>query len=287
MELSFVVAYGLCAQRHNRSIAIFEEHVRIAAGVEYDGSAFCGWQYQDHSPSVQAVVERALSLVANEPVRVVCAGRTDTGVHAAGQVIHFDTGAERSEFSWIRGANSNLPASVSLLWAQPVFETFHARFSAQRRYYRYVIFNRAVRPAYLHRRVTWEYRPLTVEPMQQAAGYLLGEHDFSSYRAMGCQARSPVRTLYRLDVTRRGEFVILDLAANAFLHHMVRNIAGVLMAIGAGEAEPIWAQQVLEQRDRTLGGVTAGPDGLYFMRVDYPPEFELPQPPAAAPPPVW
>ncbi len=259
--------------------------MRIAAGVEYDGSAFCGWQYQEHSPGVQAAVERALSLVANESVRVICAGRTDTGVHAAGQVIHFDTGAERSEFSWIRGVNSNLPASVSLLWARPVPDTFHARFSAQRRYYRYIILNRAVRPACLHRRVAWEYRPLDVEPMQQAASYLLGEHDFSSYRAMACQAKSPIRTLYRLDVMRRDEFVILDLEANAFLHHMVRNIAGVLIAIGAGEAEPIWALQVLKQRDRTLGGVTARPDGLYFMRVDYPPEFALPQPMTATP--IW
>jgi len=143
--------------------------VRIAAGVEYDGSAFCGWQYQDHSPSVQADVEQALSRVADETVRVVCAGRTDTGVHAAGQVIHFDTTAQRSEFSWVRGVNSNLPASVSMLWAQPVNETFHARFSALRRYYRYVIFNRPIRPAYLHRRVSWEYRPLNVEPMHLAA----------------------------------------------------------------------------------------------------------------------
>lgn len=252
--------------------------MRIAAGVEYDGSRFCGWQYQDHSPSVQAAVEQALSRVANHPVRIVCAGRTDTGVHGAGQVIHFDTEAERSDFSWVRGANSNLPASVSLLWAQPVDIRFHARFSAQRRYYRYVIFNRAIRPAYLHQRVSWEYRPLDETRMQSAACYLLGEHDFTSYRAVACQAKSPVRTLYRLDIQRQGEFVILDLEANAFLHHMVRNIAGVLMSIGAGEAEPDWARQVLEQRDRTLGGITAPPDGLYFMRVDYPAEFNLPGP---------
>lgn len=259
--------------------------MRIAAGVEYDGSAFCGWQYQDHSPSVQVAVEQALAKVANHPLRVVCAGRTDTGVHAAGQVIHFDTEAERSEFSWVRGANSNLPDSVRLLWAQPVADHFHARFCARRRYYRYVIFNRAIRPAYLHRRVSWDYRPLEVEPMQEAARYLIGEHDFSSYRAVACQAKSPVRTLYQLDIQRRGEFIVLDLNANAFLHHMVRNIAGVLMSIGAGEATPLWAQQVLEQRDRTLGGITATPDGLYFMRVDYPDEFDLPKPEPAAP--IW
>ncbi|MDY6979056.1 MAG: tRNA pseudouridine(38-40) synthase TruA [Pseudomonadota bacterium] len=250
--------------------------MRIAAGVEYDGSAFCGWQYQDHSPNVQAVVEKALGKVANHPVRVVCAGRTDTGVHAAGQVIHFDTDAERSEFSWVRGTNSNLPASVRLLWTREVEETFHARFKAQRRYYRYVIFNRAIHSACLHKRVSWEYRPLELHPMQQAAKHLLGEHDFSAYRAVACQAKSPVRTLYQLDLRQQGPFIILDLSANAFLHHMVRNIAGVLMRIGAGEAEPDWARQVLELRDRTLGGVTAPPDGLYFTRVDYPGEFELP-----------
>lgn len=250
--------------------------MRIAAGVEYDGSAFCGWQYQDNSPNVQAMVEKALGKVANHPVRVVCAGRTDTGVHAAGQVIHFDTDAERSEFSWVRGANSNLPASVRLLWTREVDETFHARFKAQRRYYRYVIFNRAIHSACLHKRVSWEYRPLELFPMQQAARHLLGEHDFSAYRAVACQAKSPIRTLYQLDIRQQGPFIILDLSANAFLHHMVRNIAGVLMRIGAGEAEPDWARQVLELRDRTLGGVTAPPDGLYFMRVDYPDEFKLP-----------
>lgn len=259
--------------------------MRIAAGVEYDGSAFCGWQYQDHAPSVQATVERALGKVANESVRVVCAGRTDSGVHAAGQVIHFDTSAERDAYSWIRGTNSNLPDSVRLLWTRQVDDSFHARFLARRRYYRYVIFNRTVHPAYLHRRVSWEYRPLDATLMQQAAQHLLGEHDFNAYRAVACQAKSPVRTLYQLDVQRRGQFVILDLAANAFLHHMVRNIAGVLMRIGAGEAEPDWARQVLEQRDRTLGGVTAPPDGLYFMQVDYPEEYDLPRPPAAEP--IW
>jgi len=257
--------------------------VRIAAGVEYDGSAFCGWQYQEHSPSVQAAVEKALSRVANVPLRVVCAGRTDTGVHAAGQVIHFDTTAQRSEFSWVRGANSNLPDSVRLLWARTVDAGFHARFKAQRRYYRYVIFNRAIHPAYLHKRVSWEYRPLEIEPMQQAAVHLIGEHDFSAYRAVACQAKSPIRTLHQLDIRRHGQFIILDLTANAFLHHMVRNIAGVLMRIGAGEAKPDWARQVLEQRDRTLGGVTAPPDGLYFMQVDYPAEFALPKPAGADP----
>ena len=249
---------------------------RIALAVEYDGSPFCGWQYQDHSPSVQEHVEKALSKVANCPVRVICDGRTDTGVHATAQIIHFDTEVERTAHSWVFGANANLPDSISLLWAKEVSTEFHARFSAVRRRYRYVILNRRVRHALLAKRAVWEYRALDETRMAEAAGYLVGEHDFSSYRAMACQAKSPVRTLYQLDVTRQGELVILDLEANAFLHHMVRNIAGVLMTIGAGEQQAEWANEVLQRRDRTLGGVTAPSGGLYLTGVDYPDEFELP-----------
>lgn len=251
--------------------------MRIALGVEYDGSAFCGWQFQDHSPSVQGVVEQALSKVANGPVRVICAGRTDTGVHATEQVIHFDTSAERPMRSWVFGANANLPKQVAILWATQISEEFHARFSAMRRSYRYVICNRPVRPTFLARRTTWEYRPLDVERMAAAGRFLLGEHDFTSYRAQGCQAKSPVRTIYRLDVTRSNELIFIDIEANAFLHHMVRNIAGVLMAIGAGERPVEWARQVLEHCDRSLGGVTAMPSGLYLTGVQYPTQFELPQ----------
>jgi tRNA pseudouridine38-40 synthase len=258
---------------------------RIALGIEYNGSGYCGWQYQDHSPSVQAKVEYALAKVANHSIRVSCAGRTDTGVHALGQVVHFDTEVIREEHAWVLGGNANLPDDISVLWSKPVSSEFHARFSAMRRQYRYVIFNRAQRPAILAKRVSWEYRPLQTDRMIQAAQYLLGEHDFSSYRAMACQAKSPVRTLYRLDIQRHGEIVILDLEANGFLHHMVRNIAGVLMKIGAGEAEPIWAQEVLERRDRTQGGVTASPHGLYFVAAYYPEHFSIPAllPPAG----VW
>jgi len=258
---------------------------RIALGIEYDGSHYCGWQYQDHSPSVQEKVEQALSKVANHPVRVSCAGRTDTGVHALGQVIHFDTVAEREDHAWVLGGNANLPNDISVLWAKSVAEDFHARFSAVRRLYRYVIFNRPIRPAILHRRVSWEYRPLKVERMREAAQYLIGEHDFSSYRAQACQAKSPCRTLYRLEVQRQAEMIMLELEANGFLHHMVRNIAGVLMKIGAGEAEPVWAREVLELQDRTQGGVTASPDGLYFVTAFYPEQFAIPVllPPAA----VW
>lgn len=251
--------------------------MRIALAVEYDGSPFCGWQYQDHSPSVQATVEKALSKVANHAVRVVCAGRTDTGVHATEQIIHFDTAAKRNDHQWVFGANANLPDSISILWARRVSEEFHARFSAVRRRYRYVILNRRVRHALLARRAVWEYRPLDEGRMVEAARYLVGEHDFSSYRALACQAKSPVRTLYQLEVDRQGELLSLDLEANAFLHHMVRNIAGVLMTIGAGEREPQWAKEVLEMRDRTLGGVTAPAGGLYLTGVDYPSEFEIPR----------
>lgn len=257
--------------------------MRIALGIEYDGRPYCGWQYQDHSPSVQAEVEQALSNVAAHPVRVTCAGRTDTGVHAAEQVVHFDTEAIRDGKAWVMGTNTNLPNSVSVLWAQAVDETFHARFSALRRRYRYVIFNRPVRPAVLAGRVAFNFRRLDESRMRAAAQYLLGEHDFNAYRALACQAKSPVRTVYRLDVTRRDELILIDIEANAFLHHMVRNIAGVLMAIGAGELEPEWAKEVLDGRDRSLGGVTAPPDGLYLMEVVYPEVFALPRlPPSSA-----
>lgn len=251
--------------------------LRIAAIVEYDGSGFSGWQWQDDAPSVQQAVEKALSQVANTPIRVTTAGRTDAGVHASAQVIHFDTHAIRSDHAWLRGANSNLPDSVALLWAGEVDPEFHARFAATGREYCYVILNRSVRPTYLAQRVTHEYRPLDVERMQAAAQYLPGTHDFSSFRAIQCQAKSPIRTLRELDVSRQGEFIVIKASANAFLHHMVRNLAGVLMDIGAGEQEPEWANEVLNARDRTLGGVTASPDGLYLTAVEYPAHFNIPR----------
>jgi len=255
--------------------------MRIAAIVEYDGSPFSGWQWQDCAPSVQEAVEKALSKVADAPIRVVTAGRTDAGVHASAQVIHFDTEVERSDLAWIRGTNSNLPDSVALLWASEVAPEFHARFAATGREYHYVILNRSVRPTYLARRVTHEYRTLDVARMQAAAQYLPGTHDFSSFRAMQCQAKSPVRTLRELTVTHHGGFIVIKAAANAFLHHMVRNLAGVLMDIGAGEKEPEWAREVLVARDRTVGGITASPDGLYLTSVDYPPHFNIPRIPVA------
>lgn len=250
--------------------------MRIAMGVEYNGEHYCGWQYQDHSPSVQQEIETAIGKVANHNVRVFCAGRTDTGVHGIGQVIHFDSDAQRTEHSWVYGSNANLPNDIAVLWARPVSDDFHARYSALKRCYRYVILNRRIRPAILNSKVSWEYRPLDEHRMIQAAKHLIGEHDFSSYRAVACQAKSPVRHLYRVDIARHGELVILDLEANGFLHHMVRNIAGVLITIGCGDADIVWSKQVLEQRDRTCGGVTAPAHGLYFMGVSYPDVFQIP-----------
>lgn len=251
--------------------------MRIAAILEYDGSRFSGWQRQEQARSVQAVVEEALSRVADEPIQVTVAGRTDAGVHAAGQAIHFDTSATRTEYSWVRGANSNLPSEVAVLWAGPVDDGFHARYSATGRHYHYIILNRPIRPTYLAGRVTHEYRLLDAAVMQEASQYLLGEHDFTSFRAAECQAKSPVRELRALDVVRHDEFVHIRAHANAFLQHMVRNIAGVLMTVGAGEREPSWVKEVLEARDRSAGGVTAAPDGLYLREIEYPETFKLPR----------
>lgn len=252
---------------------------RIAMGVEYDGSTFSGWQIQsqDNVRTVQACVESAVAVVADHPLRIHCAGRTDTGVHGLGQVIHFETAVQRSLHSWVFGTNANLPGDISILWARNVDASFHARFSAQRRRYRYIIFNRQVRPAVMASHLSWEYRPLDEQRMARAATYLLGEHDFSSFRAYACQANSPVRTLYELSVKRAGERLVIDIEANGFLHHMVRNIVGVLITIGAGEREEEWIQEVLAARDRQLGGVTAPPQGLTLVRVTYPAHFGLPE----------
>lgn len=250
--------------------------MRIALGVEYDGTGFSGWQTQSGVRTVQSCLEEALTRVADHPVQVVCAGRTDAGVHGVGQVVHFDTSAVRSERSWVLGGNANLPADVAVRWAQPVDDDFHARFGALKRHYRYLILNRWVRPAIGRNRMSWVHKPLDEVRMQAACPHLLGEHDFSSYRAVACQAKSPVRTVHSLTVARSGELIAIDISANAFLHHMVRNIAGVLIAIGSGEQESDWTREVLELRDRTLGGVTAPPQGLYFMAVEYPDRFGLP-----------
>jgi len=250
--------------------------MRYAAAVEYDGSAYAGWQRQGHCASVQAVVEAALGSVAAQTISVVCAGRTDTGVHATAQYIHFETSAERGVDNWLRGTNSRLPDDVVLQWVRPVAEDFHARFSALARRYFYVICNRRVRPALLRQRVTWYQWPLSAERMHEAGQSLLGERDFSSYRAVACQSPTPMRRVDHVRVTQIGDFVVIDIQANAFLHHMVRNIAGVLLAIGAGQRPVSWAGDLLLQRDRTLGGVTAPPTGLYLVDVIYPERFQLP-----------
>ncbi|NEX20543.1 tRNA pseudouridine(38-40) synthase TruA [Thiorhodococcus mannitoliphagus] len=246
-------------------------------GVEYDGTDFHGWQRQVDTRTVQASLEEAVGRVANHPVTLHCAGRTDTGVHALEQVVHFDTTATRSERSWVLGANVNLPPDVAVRWAHPVDESFHARFSAFARHYRYQIMVRRTRSPLQRNRAVWVHEALDLERMRSAAQHLVGEHDFSSFRAIGCQAKSPVRRVHYLDVAERDELITLGIGANGFLHHMVRNIAGVLIAIGRREAESDWTLELLRVRDRTLGGVTAQPHGLSFLRADYPETFHLPQ----------
>lgn len=252
--------------------------MRIALGIEYDGSAYHGWQRQGHeSATVQEVLEKALSRVANHPVTVICSGRTDAGVHGVGQVIHFETTAVRTERAWTHGGNAALPDNISVRWAKPVPQEFHARFSAYARRYCYVIYNHPVRPALGMKHMTWQYRPLDIEKMQQGSRYLVGTHDFTSFRALGCQAKSPIKTLHEIELVQKGPLILMSVRANAFLHHMVRNIAGVLMAVGTGKAPVEWVGEVLDVRDRAQGGVTAPPFGLYFMEAQYPEHFEIPR----------
>ena len=249
---------------------------RFAAIVQYQGADFCGFQRQKHSPSVQQELEQALSYVADCPVKIHCAGRTDTAVHASHQVIHFDTSAERSGYSWVQGANSQLPDSISLIWADKISQDFHARFSAGARTYRYVIDNSPTRPAIMAAAVTWVKKPLDISLMQQSCEYLLGEQDFSAFRGSGCQSNSPCRNVHKANVYRRGNLVIFEITANAFLLHMVRNIVGSLLEVGTARQKPLWIQQLLIQGDRCKSAATAAPDGLYLVAVDYPARFGLP-----------
>lgn len=253
---------------------------RIAACIEYCGANYRGWQYQRNAVSVQERVEDALSRVADQDIRVIAAGRTDAGVHGGGQIIHFDTRARRDRHSWLRGANTHLPDDISLLWTHPVDDTFHARFSALQREYRYVVLNREVAPSYLHRRVAWHAPPLAAEPMRRAAESLLGRHDFSAFRSSHCQSKNPQRELRRLFIGRAGPWLWLDFSADGFLHHMVRNIAGTLMCIGEGREAVEWAGQLLAGRDRRRAGPTASAAGLYLTQVTYAPRFKLPPVPA-------
>ena len=253
---------------------------RWAAGVEYLGTRYSGWQWQGHAPSVQQEVERVLSAVADHPVKVTAAGRTDAGVHALNQVIHFDSDAPRAPHAWLFGGNSQLPRDISLRWVQAATADFHARYAATARRYRYVMWTGRARSALLEGRVAWLIEPLDAERMHRAAQALVGEHDFSAYRDADCQSRTPMRNLHAIEVRRQGDFTVLDVKANAFLHHMVRNIAGVLMAIGQGKQPEDWARTVLESRSRAKGGVTADAAGLCFIGPEYPEAFGLPAAPA-------
>ena len=250
---------------------------KVALGIEYDGSQYHGWQLQSHDPrTVQAEVEAALSRIADQPVRVICAGRTDSGVHATAQVVHFDAPCWRDKRAWIQGANSYLPRDIRVLWCHFVADDFHARFRAQSRRYLYVINNRRVRPAIMTEQLTWERRPLDAEAMHAAAQYLPGERDFSSFRASHCQALTAFRSVHHLRVKRVADLIIIDIKANAFLYHMVRNIAGVLIDIGRGDREPEWAREVLDAHDRKVAGVTAPSHGLYLVEIEYPDQYGLP-----------
>lgn len=251
--------------------------MRIAIGLEYNGVGFCGWQSQPAGCGVQDVLGAAISAVAGEPTQVHAAGRTDTGVHAAIQVAHFDTLATRPISAWVRGVNSHLPAGVAVLWAREVGEDFHARFAAIERGYRYVLLNHPVRPGLNNGLVGWHYRPLDEVAMNHAAGYLLGEHDFSAFRAAECQAKSPIKNLYQAAVTRRGDFLFCDFRANAFLHHMIRNIMGGLVQVGVGKYPPEWMRTVLEGRDRSVAAATFDAAGLYLSYIRYPSHFDLPE----------
>lgn len=251
---------------------------RIALGIEYDGSGFSGWQSQAHGNTVQDALERALARVANTEIRSTCAGRTDACVHATGQVVHFDAPVLRPDTAWVRGVNAHLPATVAVRWATAVAPDFHARFSATGRRYRYVLLNRPVRPAVLHGRVGWYHRPLEVGAMQEACALVVGEHDFSAFRAAECQAKSPVKVMKSASVRREGDFILFEFHANAFLHHMVRNLVGAMVFIGAGKQSPGWMGTLLESRDRNRAAPTFDPAGLYFTGPEYGPEWRLPGP---------
>ncbi len=250
---------------------------RVALAFEYDGRSFHGWQLQKSGVrSVESELSTAVARVADHPIDLVCAGRTDAGVHASYQIAHFDTSSVRNLRSWVMGINTSLPDDISVHWAGNAIGDFHARFSATYRRYRYIIYNHPVRPGIQRGQVSWTFRPLDENRMHRAAQALTGEHDFSSFRAAGCQSRTPVRFLERISVTRKRNFVVIDVQANAFLHHMVRNIAGALMAVGSGKQPEEWIHEILAAKDRTVAGVTAPPHGLYLVDVGYPEEYGMP-----------
>ncbi|WP_106477205.1 tRNA pseudouridine(38-40) synthase TruA [Phytohalomonas tamaricis] len=252
---------------------------RIALGVEYNGASYYGWQRLSHGPSIQAALETALAKVASQPITVMCSGRTDSGVHATRQIVHFDTETPRTQKAWVMGVNANLPSDIVVHWAHFVPDDFHARFCALARRYRYVIMNRATPSALSCHDVTWHRTPLDERRMHEAAQALIGEHDFSGYRAAGCQSTSPWRHVHFAEVRRYGPLVVIDIQANAFLHHMIRNIAGVLMAIGDGRQDIGWCREILEHGVRAQGGVTAPAQGLHFVDARYDDHFGLPEEP--------
>lgn len=250
--------------------------VRIVAGIEYEGTNYFGWQKQQNVVSVQATLENALSKIANHEINIFCAGRTDAGVHALGQVIHFDTEATRPEAAWVLGVNCNLPRDIRIHWAKEINDNFHARFSATARSYQYLIYIGNVYPALLRHRAAWLPHNLDENLMQEAAQYLLGEHDFSAFRGIHCQSKSTKRNVEKIEIKRIGCLITINIKANAFLRHMVRNIIGALVEVGLKKKEPLWIQKILFAKDRNLAGVTMPPQGLYFMKVDYSPEFLIP-----------
>lgn len=250
--------------------------MKIAIGIEYDGSGFHGWQSQPSGNTVQDHLENALAAIAGESVRLTAAGRTDTGVHALAQVAHFDTAAGRPESAWVRGVNALLPHSVAVQWAVPVADDFNARYSAIARVYRYVLCNQPVRPALQHGKVGWFHAPLDLAAMRAAAALLVGEHDFSAFRSSECQAKTPVRVLHSMNIEQRGAYLVFELTANAFLHHMVRNIVGSLVYVGKGRHSPGWLAEVVASRDRGRAAPTFPPDGLYLVAVEYAAGWNLP-----------
>jgi len=250
--------------------------MRIALGLEYDGAAFCGWQTQPGGCAVQDHLQAALTQIAGHPIEVTAAGRTDAGVHATAQVVHFDTEADRDDNAWVRGTNSTLTPALRVLWSKRVPDDFHARYSARSRTYRYVLVNEPVAPAVMRARMGWYHRPLTLAAMQEAARILEGEHDFSSFRDAQCQAKSPLRNLHQASVEQAGNLFVFTFRANAFLHHMVRNMVGCLVYVGAGKHPPAWMRQLIFARDRRLAAPTFMPDGLYLAGVEYDRAFDLP-----------
>lgn len=250
--------------------------MRIVAGVEYNGNKFHGWQLQQDVITIQSTLEKALSEIAAEPIRIFCAGRTDRGVHATNQVIHFDTIATRQENAWIFGVNSRLPPSISIQWARQIDESFHARFSALSRRYQYIIHHNPVRSALFYAMSTLVSQPLNLEVMSASAGCLIGEHDFSSFRSSQCQSKTAFRHIYALDIKKVGDFIVIDIVANSFLHHMVRNIVGVLLEIGEGRKDVEWCREVLLAKDRKVAARTAPPQGLYLTGVKYADSYALP-----------